>query len=270
MSRVTLVMVVFNRFSLTRACLESLRPTTVPFSLVVVDNGSTDGTGEFFRKFPYPYPLSYHRNPENLGLIRALNQGWRLADREFVCFLHNDTEMREPAWLARLAAAMDEDPSVGLAGLYGVKRIRRNGRYAGRTIVHCLAEQPTIMGDRVEVAAVDGVCLFLRRGVLEAIGGFDEGYGFFHGYDRDLSFKVRETKRRCVVVNAPFFHRGGGTRTSSEAPVQLADDLVQRREALARFARRWRHRLPADVRGARERFADLLAGRSEAEGGRPL
>jgi len=107
--------------------------------------------------------------------------------------------------------------------------------------------------------------------VLEAVGGFDEGYGFFHGYDRDLSFKVREIGRRCVVVNAPFVHRGGGTRTSSEAPVQLADDLVQRREALARFARRWRHRLPADVRTVRERLGDWPRGRkSKVEGGGSL
>ena len=272
--RVSLVLVVFNRLPLTRACLDSLRLTTAPFDLVVVDNGSTDGTEEFFQKFPYPFPLRYHRNSENLGLIRALNQGGRLADREFVCFLHNDTEMREPAWLDRLMTATDEDLSVGLVGLYGVRRIRKDGRYVGRTIVHCLAERPTIKGDRVEVAAVDGVCLFLRRGMLDTVGGFDEGYGFFHGYDRDLSLKVREAGECCVVVNAPFVHRGGGTRTSSEATVPLDDDLAQRRQALARFASRWRHRLPLDVRGTRERVADWFQprdrGRRSEKGGGPL
>lgn len=256
--RVSVVLVVFNRLPLTRACIESLGPTTAPFDLVVVDNGSTDGTGEFFQKFSLTIPLTYHRNSENLGLIRALNQGWRLADGEFVCFLHNDTEMREPTWLERLIAALDDDPSVGLAGLYGVKRLRKDGRYVGRTIVHCLVERSTLNGARVEVAAVDGVCLFLRRELLAALAGFDEGYGFFHGYDRDLSLKVREAGRRCVVVNAPFVHVGGGTRTSSEAPVPLADDLAQRREALARFAGRWSHRLPLDVRGVGERFTDWL------------
>jgi GT2 family glycosyltransferase len=261
--RVSLVLVVFNRLSLTRACLDSLRPTTAPFDLVVVDNGSTDGTEEFFQKFPYPFPLRYHRNAENLGLIRALNQGWRLADREFVCFLHNDTEMREPTWLDRLIGAADRDRSVGLAGLYGVRRLRKDGRYVGRTIVHCLAERPTISGPSVEVAAVDGVCLFLRREMLDAVGGFDEGYGFFHGYDRDLSLKVRDAGKRCVVVSAPFVHRGGGTRTSSEAPVPLQDDLVQRRAALARFAWRWGHRLPLDVRGVGERLADWFRPRDQ-------
>jgi GT2 family glycosyltransferase len=269
MARVSLVLAVFNQLPLTRRCLDSLCPTTIPFNLVVVDNGSTDGTGEFFQSFPYPYRLRYHRNAENLGLIRALNQGWRLACVEFVCFLHNDAEMREPDWLERLVQAMEADPSVGLAGLYGAKRIRRNGRYAGRTIVHGLAEAPTLRVPVTEVAVVDGVCLFIRRRLLEVLGGFDEGYGFFHGYDKDLSFAVRETGRRCVVVNAPFVHHGGRTRTSLQGGRGLgADDLAQRREAWARFARKWAHRLPCDVRSLPERVRDWSSARLRASRGR--
>ncbi|HET8579043.1 MAG TPA: glycosyltransferase family 2 protein [Methylomirabilota bacterium] len=254
----SVVLVVHNRLALTRACLESLRPTTAPFDLCVVDNGSTDGTPAFFRDFPYPYPLTYHRNEANTGLISALNQGAQLAKAEFLCFLHNDTEMRERDWLARLEAALEAPERIGLAGLYGVRRLRRDGRYVGRTIVHCLAERPTLRAERVEVAAVDGVCLFLRRALLDSVGGFDEGYGFFHGYDRDLSFAVREAGWRCAVVNAPFVHRGGGTRTGEAAPVSPADDLMERRAALERFAQKWRHRLPCDVRGLGERLTDWM------------
>jgi hypothetical protein len=105
---------------------------------------------------------------------------------------------------------------------------------------------------------VDGVCLFLARDVLEAVGGFDEGYGFFHGYDRDLSFAVRELGLRCAVVNAPFVHRGGGTRTGENAPVAPREDLAQRQAALARFAEKWGHRLPCDVRRPVERARDWL------------
>jgi GT2 family glycosyltransferase len=254
----SVVLVVYNRLALTRACLESLRPTTVPFDLCVVDNGSTDGTPAYFREFEFPYPLTYHRNDANVGLIRALNQGGRRCRGEMLCFLHNDTEMGEPRWLARLQAAL-EAPDVGLAGLYGARKVRADGRYVGRTIVHCLADRATLETDSVEVAAVDGVCLCLRRSLFESVGGFDEGYGFFHGYDRDLSFAVRDAGWRCVVVNAPFIHRGGATRTGEGAPFDAAADLAQRREALRRFAAKWRHRLPSDVRGVRERWKDWLA-----------
>ena len=130
-------MAVFNGLADTRACLESLRATTEPFRLVVTDNGSSDGTRELFERFPYPYPLTVTRSPTNGNVIAALNRAWRLADTEFVCLLHNDTEMVEPAWLSRLLAALAE-PGAGLAGLYGAKRVRPSGRLVGRTIVHSL------------------------------------------------------------------------------------------------------------------------------------
>lgn len=253
-------MPVFNQLALTRACLDSLRGTSEPFELCVVDNASTDGTEAFFRTTPLPFARRYHRNADNVGLIRALNQGAALAGGDVLCFLHNDTEMRDTRWLARLRAALEE-PGVGLAGLYGVRRVRRDGRYVGRTIVHTLEGSANLRDDVVEVAAVDGVCLALGRAVLEQAGGFDEGYGFFHGYDRELSFAVRAAGYRCVVVNAPFVHRGGGTRTGPAAPVKTAEDLAQRRAALARFATRWKHRLPADVRPWRDRLHDWTSAR---------
>jgi len=258
---VSVVIPVYNHLALTRACLDSLRGTSEPFELCVVDNASTDGTEPFLRGARLPVPLRYQRNTDNVGLIRALNQGAALAGGEVLCFLHNDTEMRDVRWLARLRAALEE-PGVGLAGLYGARRLRRDGRYVGRTIVHALEGSATLRAEALEVAAVDGVCLAVRREVLHKAGGFDEGYGFFHGYDRELSFAVREQGLRCVVVNAPFVHHGGGTRTGAGAPVRAPQDLAQRREALARFAAKWKHRLPSDVRGARERLADWLAARA--------
>jgi GT2 family glycosyltransferase len=254
----SVVLVVYNHLELTRACLRSLALTTAPFDLCVVDNASTDGTADYFERFDLPCALTYSRNDTNVGLIRALNQGARMARGEFVCFLHNDTEMRDPRWLGRLVGVVEAEARVGLAGLYGARKVRQDGRYAGRTLIHALVGSATLRTDWTEVAAVDGVCLFLRRALLEQVGGFDERYGFFHGYDRDLSFAVREAGWRCAVVNAPFVHKGGGTRTGESAPHPVAEDLAQRRQAIARFAQKWHHRLPSDVRGLRDRLGDWL------------
>jgi len=252
-------MCAFNGLALTRACLASLESTREPFALIVVDNGSTDGTPDFFRALRPRFPLRYDRSEENRSVIAQLNRGWRLAETEFVCVLHNDTEMVDPDWLGRLLAALAE-PGVGLAGLYGVKRLRRDGRFVGRTIVHSLAEGPTVRAPWEEVAVVDSVCMCLRRDLMERVGGFDEGYGFYHGLDRDLSLAVRETGRRCVVVRAPFHHRGGGTRARDFArrPEREQADLAIRREVMARFVAKWRHRLPCDVRPVSERLRDWV------------
>ncbi len=258
-ARVSVVMCVHNQVELTRACLDSLRATTEPLELVVVDNASTDGTPAFFARAAYPFPIRYRREERNEAVIARLNSGWRLATGDHICFLHNDTEMIEAAWLTRLLAALAA-PNAGLVGLYGAKRLRRDGRLVGRTIVHALAEGPTVREPWEEVVFVDSVCMCLRRDVLEAVGGFDEGYGFYHGHDRDLSLAVRETGRRCLVARAPFHHRGGGTRASefADRPDRERADLALRATALARFARKWAHRLPCDARRVDERIRDWV------------
>jgi GT2 family glycosyltransferase len=267
--RVTVAMVVHGGLAVTRACLDSLRSPTEPFALAIVDNGSPDDTPAFFRDFRYPFPLRYARNPSNGSVLAAYNQAWRLAETEFVCLLHNDTVMLEPTWLTRLLAP-HEQPRTGLTGLYGAKRVRRDGRYAGRTIVHSLAEGPTVRPPHEEVAVVDGVCLCLRRAVLEEVGGIDEEYGFFHGYDRDLSFAVRGTGRRCLVVHTRFHHKGGATRTREFAAGTDAEqrDVELRRAATARFARKFAERLPCDVRPVQVRITEWLFGRALPTAGR--
>ena len=89
MERVTTVMSVFGRLELTRACLESLRATTEPFRLVVIDNGSTDETPRFFERLAYPSPVRFERNETNQPVIATLNRAWRFCETEFICVLHS-------------------------------------------------------------------------------------------------------------------------------------------------------------------------------------
>src|SRR5258705_12345817 len=93
------------------------------------ESAPTAAPAEFSPRAARPVARRYHRNADNVGLIRALNQGAALAGGDVLCFLHNDTEMRDVRWLARLRAALDE-PGVGLAGLYAARRLRADGPYA--------------------------------------------------------------------------------------------------------------------------------------------
>ena len=219
-------MAVYNGLAHTQACLESLRTTTEPFRLVVADNASSDGTPEFLKRFPYPYPLTVARSETNGNVIAALNRAWRLTDTEFVCLLHNDTEMVEPAWLSRLLGALAE-PGAGLAGLYGAKRLRASGRLVGRTVVHSLLPHPTVKAPWEEVAFVDAVCLCISRSLLDAIGRLDEGYGFYHGIDRDLSLdnpvQAFRQVSRDLACRAPLRLRDGRTITAIDVQRELLE-----------------------------------------------
>ena len=260
--RVTLVLPHFNQLSLTRRCFDSLATTREPFRLVVIDNGSTDGTREMLRAFPYPYPLLAIENDGDRSVIASLNRAWPEARTEFICLLHNDTEMLDPAWLTTLLAAFD-DPGVGMTGLFGAKRVRGDGRFVGRTIVHSLAEGPTVRPVGEDVAVVDAVCMCLRRRLLEEVGGLDEAYGFYHGCDKDLSLAVRERGLRCRIVHAPFHHHGGGTRARDFArdPESERRDRALRTAATERLMSKWGHRLPVDARAPLARVRDWLTSR---------
>ena len=154
-----------------------------------------------------------------------------------------------------------DDPSVGMTGLYGAKRMRNDTRFVGRTIVHSLADGPTVRPPGEDVSTIDSVCLCLRRTLLERIGGLDERYGFYHGFDKDLSLAVRERGLRCRVMHAPFRHHGGGTRAKDFArdPEKERRDLADRDAVIRRLREKWGHRLPADVRPVPTRVREWVA-----------
>ena len=108
--RVTVLVPTYNGLRYLVPCLEALRAQTFrDFAVLVVDDGSTDGTEETLRRdFP---EVAVVRFPTNGGLVRGQNAGVALCQSEFVAVLNNDTEA-EPDWLAHLVAAADAHPAA--------------------------------------------------------------------------------------------------------------------------------------------------------------
>jgi GT2 family glycosyltransferase len=105
---IRVVVVNWNRRELLGACLDSLaRQTHGSFEVMVVDNGSTDGSAELVRgrKASYPVPLDLIANSTNRGFCAANNQGFQGNGAEFFALLNNDAEA-DPGWLAALEQAM--------------------------------------------------------------------------------------------------------------------------------------------------------------------
>ena len=105
-----MVVVSHNRADRLRKCLESLERLEgrQRLQLIVVENGSRDGSAQVVEDFP---DIQLIRLPKNFGLTKGLNLGWRAADAEYVLFLHEDTEVEAGA-VARLADALDADAAA--------------------------------------------------------------------------------------------------------------------------------------------------------------
>ena len=109
----SIVIVTHNQLEYTRQCLDSMRRLTdEPYELIVVDNGSTDGTVEYLRALA---GVRLIVNETNRGFPAAANQGIAAATRRQVLLLNNDVVVTT-GWLGRLLRALHSDPAIGLVG----------------------------------------------------------------------------------------------------------------------------------------------------------
>ncbi len=205
---VSIVIPVYNQLHHTWNCLSSLQETagTVPFEVIVVDDGSADETA---REIPRIRGVRFHKNPQNLGFIGACNAGAALAKGRFVLFLNNDTAV-QPGWLEPLVRTFDEFERVGLVGS---KLVYPDGRLqeAGGIIFNDGAgwnygrfdhpEDPRYDFPR-EVDYCSGAAILIERELFQRFGGFDTLYTPAYYEDTDLAFKVRAAGLRVIYQPA--------------------------------------------------------------------
>jgi len=190
---ITIVITTYNRHRLLTACLDALRPATVrsEYEVIVVDDGSTDGTAAYLAGLARAGRLCHLRQP-NAGWPAARNRGWRAACGNVVAFLDDDC-IPAPDYLTALAAAWARWPEA--AGIGGRITAQPGANYAGRLRAtgHVAVFEALNAPHGTRVAArtpgrVDfcyGGNRSLRRDVLEALGGFDETLRYFDDWDLD-------------------------------------------------------------------------------------
>lgn len=214
----SIVIPVFNKASLTRHCLQTLRPSldgAGEGEIIVVDNASTDETPEMLAEFPW---IRLIRNEKNLGFAGANNQAAREARGKYLVLLNNDTQGLE-GWLAAMLETAAQ-PDVGIVGarlLYPNDTIQHAGVViapllfgrAGLAPYHyawkAAANAPNV-GERHEYQIVTGACMVTPRELYDRVGGLDEVY--WNGYeDVDYCLKVRAEGLKVIYEpKATLYH----------------------------------------------------------------
>ncbi|MCX6620153.1 MAG: glycosyltransferase family 2 protein [Acidobacteria bacterium] len=234
---VSVVVVNWNRKELLRRCLESLAAQRgVNFEVVLVDNGSTDGSlrmiEQEFSARP-DLPLRLIRNSGNRGFCGANNQGIQAAAAsEFVALLNNDAEAAD-GWLAALLSAFQDRPDVGMAASKVLvyedpRRIDKVGHLIypdGQNRGRGSGEYDHGQYDQVEETLwPDGCAAMYRRAMLDRIGGFDEDF-FAYADDADLGLRARIAGWRCLYIPAAVakHHRGATLGTFSSRRLELIE-----------------------------------------------
>jgi len=228
-------------------CLDSLRQTSYsPHRVIVVDNGSTDGSPDLIEK-EYPW-VSLLVLPQNRGYAAALNVGIAEALEEsadYVFALNNDTVVEADA-LGRLVEILASDESIGIAApkiLYydHPETIYRLGDriYPWLPLPWAFGEGWTDhprLDDVVEYDYVTGCAMLIRSDLFREIGLFDTGF-FMYYEDADFCRRAQRRGHRIVCVgDAVIYHKAALSADKIKSSI-----VRTRARNRIRFYRRYPH-----------------------------
>lgn len=223
---VSVVIPNWNGKKFLAGCLDSLlKSNYAQMEVLIVDNGSRDGSVEFLEQgYPGVKLLKFEHNT---GFSVAVNAGIRNSSGEFIALLNNDTVV-EHDWISHLVEAMGKHPEIGSAGCkmlaYDNKKLLdgagdgyRRGGLPGR-IGHREIDKGQFDQERYILGPCGGAALY-RRSMLERIGLFDEDY-FAYLEDVDIGLRAQSAGYKCLYVpSAVIYHLGCGTTGSGYHPL---------------------------------------------------
>ena len=201
--KVSIILVLWNQAGFTLNCLRSLEmESSVPFEVIVVDNGSTDQTAELLAKVDN---IVYLPQTENLGFLRGVNRGLEAVRGGHVLLLNNDATLR-PGCLSAAIEAMDSGTDIGAVG---GPIILPDGRLqeAGSIIWQdgsCLGYgRGDNLADgqynfRREVDYCSGAFLLIREGLFQELGGFDTDFIPAYYEETDLCMRIRRAGKKVI------------------------------------------------------------------------
>ncbi len=251
----TIIVVSYNKRKYTELCLTSmLQGEPMPAQIVVIDNGSDDGTVEFLEEqFPTlgeaeGVQFDLIRNDSNVGACTARNQGLALASGCYIGFMDNDIAVRSRDWLAILASVLEEDKDFGIVGPklvfpfepYNIQHagaaISQTGRvkYLGRGEPIDAPEHNV----RREVQCLISACWLMKAEVPGEIGDLDEVFNPAQYEDFDFCYRAREAGWTVLYDPGAEMYHYESVTTDDSPDVNYR--YITIRNGME-FKRRWKH-----------------------------
>ena len=197
----SIIIPVFNQLHFTSQCVNDLSKTVNDkVEIIIIDNGSTDGTGKFLSE---TNKLKVLANSRNKGCAYSWNQGIRESKGNWFIIVNNDVRLPHN-WLIKLISYADEnDLDVISPGMReGLLNYNLNS-YANNYIksMHTAFRKWT----------PSGVCFALRKSVIDKVGFFDENYKIGQYEDADFFRRCKNAKLKMGITGASFIHHFGSS-----------------------------------------------------------
>ena len=213
---VSIIVLNWNGKSFLTECLSALtHQTYCACQIIVVDNGSTDGSVDFLRREFSQFHLV--QLTENHGYAGGNTKGLEAAQGDFIALLNNDTRA-DPYWLENLIQPMLSDPTIGICSskliLNGTGKLESAGDGLttwGVGFKRGFEQDPALYNVSEPVFGASGAACLYRRKMLDVTGFLDLDF-FFNDEDTDLNFRAQLGGWKCIYVpNAIVYHRVNAT-----------------------------------------------------------
>jgi GT2 family glycosyltransferase len=240
---VSIIVVSYNALPFTRLSLESiLESTDYPgYELIVVDNGSTDGSPEYLQELADRHPhVQVALFGANAGFAHACNHGLAMSTGGTLVLINNDT-MTPPGWLGKLVAKL-RDQSVGLVGpvtnrMGNEAEIETSYDTWGELLDFASERSEQYDGESFDIETLTMFCVAMRRDLYEAVGLLDERFEIGMLEDDDYSRRVRGAGYRLVCAEDAFVHHFGETSFGKLIPTGEYARILK--ENQQRFEEKW-------------------------------
>lgn len=214
---IDIIVPVWNQLEYTRECLAALDRTATYAQVIVIDNGSTDGTGEWLQDWAAASDLHVTcTSPENRGFAWACNRGLEAATGDVQVLLNNDT-LPGAGWTDELLGAFAQAPDVGAVGpvsnyVSGAQQVATPCTRRDQIEGWAWEWQRSNRGIWVGTERLVGFCLALRREAVQQVGLLDERFGIGTYEDDDYCRRLRAAGWRLLIAPGSFvWHWGNRT-----------------------------------------------------------
>lgn len=239
-TRVSIVVPAFNQLAYCRQCVESIQEhTDWPYSLILVDNGSTDGVSEYFDSVSDAIVI---HTGENLGFPSGVNRG--LAHAEGHVLLLNSDTIVPRGWLTRLMSAIEAHPRIGMVGPMtnhvSGPQLLADLELNSIDAINAFADERwnDYQGRLADIDRLVGFCMLIREEALRVVGLLDEAFGIGNFEDDDYCIRVRQAGFRvCMAEDCFVFHYGSRTFRAMGIQGESYNALIDRNEGI--FRTKW-------------------------------
>jgi GT2 family glycosyltransferase len=252
-SLVSIVVVACEKVDYTKRCLQSLACTQdTAWELIVVDNGSRDGTADWLEEFKQSPEMAGRQvtlilNDSNVGAVTARNMALDRVQGDRIVFMDNDVVVRSRAWLAGLTEVLGSDEKIGLVAPklvypFAPYRIQCAGGAVSKTgkiqfVGRGEARDDPRFNSRREVQCCISACWMMRRSIVEEIGPMDEVFNPAQYEDIDYCYRMRDRGYKIIYVPTVEMYHFESVTTAGTA--SLCNPAIVVRHGLV-FKERWR------------------------------